>query len=637
MQGGREGMKRRQRTEILVEGSRELAARMAQAIADRYEVKLVEQPSQGLVMVKVRETAKRSLFYLGEVLVSECKVQVEGSMGIGVVKGHDHELAYQLALIDAAYQAGLQETRAWDQMLLDEEARIAAARSQAFAEIAKTKRAYRKVVDSMSRPGLISDLTAEAAKADAQWGGLPVTWVLALMLLDTEVTFCICSQREAELTRLLNQLTFAARTEPEKADYIFVLHDANEGDLLKALQGAKVGTLADPHASATVIVESGELSGDFELSLKGPGIEDESFVRIPLAPAVKGGTLAIEESLKRIKFERIKQGKVLDVARIEGGMRGLIDQIMSESSLYDETLAALAIKQAEGSPEEAVFLLRAYRSTLPRKHYSRAVHTREMRVERRISGRANSRRFDAARWLEAFAGERGSLPEAGCPPELMKVMDYLIEQGLMISPVDDNTEPDDVTRRSITFPASRSQKLQVLTRGQIGTVTSLAYAVIRGYGVSHPTVGELRVGRVPVCIDDPLGSGADAEDSYYIGEIKVTEAEMLMSAAVVKEQGGKELSFEIGYGLCYGQNETKAIAMGILDHSLEQGDSRFPTQDQEFVLYHIDSVESTGFMSHLKLPHYVTFQSKMNDVRKTKTTATTPEAEETKEVEELCK
>ncbi|MET3850459.1 carbon-phosphorus lyase complex subunit PhnI [Paenibacillus sp. OAE614] len=378
--------------------------------------------------------------------------------------------------------------------------------------------------------------------------------------------------------------------------------------------------------------------------------------------AVKGGTLAIEESLKRIKFERIKQGKVLDVTRIEGGMRGLIDQIMSESSLYDETLAALAIKQAEGSPEEAVFLLRAYRSTLPRKHYSRAVHTREMRVERRISASFKdipggqilgasvdySHRLldfdlmhetdeDAARWLEAFAGELGSLPEAGRPPELMKVMDYLIEQGLMISPADDNTEPDDVTRRSITFPASRSQKLQVLTRGQTGTVTSLAYAVIRGYGVSHPTVGELRVGRVPVCIDDPLGTGADAEDSYYIGEIKVTEAEMLMSASVAKEQGGKELSFEIGYGLCYGQNETKAIAMGILDHSLEQGDSRFPTQDQEFVLYHIDSVESTGFMSHLKLPHYVTFHSKMNDVRKTKMGAATSMADETEEVEEICK
>lgn len=153
-----------------------------------------------------------------------------------------------------------------------------------FDAVHDIQRAYRKVVDSMSRPGLFSDLTEEADKADAEWSGLPATWVLALMLLDTEVTFSIYSQREHELTRFLNQLTFAARTEPEKADYIFVLHDANEGDLLKALQDAKVGTLQDPHASATVVVESGELSGDFELSLKGPGIEDESFVRIPLVP-----------------------------------------------------------------------------------------------------------------------------------------------------------------------------------------------------------------------------------------------------------------------------------------------------------------------------------------------------------------
>src|SRR5665648_311149 len=86
--------------------------------------------------------------------------------------------------------------------------------------------------------------------------------------------------------------------------------------------------------------------------------------------AVKGGTLAIEESIKRLKYERLKKGVVLDCDRIEGGMRCLIDQVMSESSLYNETIAALAIKQAEGSPEEAVFLMRAYRSTLPRKHYS---------------------------------------------------------------------------------------------------------------------------------------------------------------------------------------------------------------------------------------------------------------------------
>ncbi|MFJ7937455.1 carbon-phosphorus lyase complex subunit PhnI [Peribacillus sp. NPDC096622] len=80
--------------------------------------------------------------------------------------------------------------------------------------------------------------------------------------------------------------------------------------------------------------------------------------------AVKGGTKAIEESIKRLKYERVKKGTAIELHKIEAGMRGLIDQVMSESSLYDQSLAALAIKQAEGNPEEAVFLLRAYRSII---------------------------------------------------------------------------------------------------------------------------------------------------------------------------------------------------------------------------------------------------------------------------------
>ncbi|WP_282935202.1 carbon-phosphorus lyase complex subunit PhnI [Paenibacillus sp. RC67] len=367
--------------------------------------------------------------------------------------------------------------------------------------------------------------------------------------------------------------------------------------------------------------------------------------------AVKGGTRAIEESLKRIQYERLRQGKVLDVTAVEAGMRGLVDQVMSESSLYNEQLAALAIKQAEGNPEEAVFLLRAYRSTLPRKHYSRTVQSDEMRVERRISasfkdipgGQVLGASMDyshrlldfdlveeneetVAEWLQSYlqpdeiATEEHtrSLQDGRFP----KVLDYLRKEGLIAECVDNPTEPDDVTRTSLTFPASRSEKLQILTRGQTGAVTSLAYAVIRGYGMVHPTVGELRVGEIPVYVDSPLASTKDDDDAYFIGDIKVTEVEMLVPATVEKENGRKELQLEFGYGLCYGQNETKAIAMSILDKSLERGDKSVPTQNEEFVLFHIDSVESTGFISHLKMPHYVTFQSKLNDVRKTrKTTA----------------
>ncbi|KKK36572.1 carbon-phosphorus lyase [Mesobacillus campisalis] len=357
--------------------------------------------------------------------------------------------------------------------------------------------------------------------------------------------------------------------------------------------------------------------------------------------AVKGGTIAIEESIKRLKYERIQQGQAIEVEKIQAGMRGLIDQVMSESSLYNEGLAALAIKQAEGNPEEAVFLLRAFRSTVPRKHYSRVIESGEMHVERRISASFKDipggqilgattdythRLLDFSllketdkivqEWLHHYHNE-GAGGETG-PQVLPKVVDYLRQEGLIPPCENNDSEPDDVTRESLEFPSSRSQRLQILTRGETGAVTSLAYAVIRGYGALHPTVGELRVGTLPVSIDHPAGQGNNDEDAFYIGEVKVTEVEMLMPVTVEKEYGKKELEFEIGYGLCFGQNETKAIAMGILDNCLEHPNNEFPSHNEEFVLFHIDSVESTGFISHLKMPHYVTFQSKLDSVRKTK-------------------
>lgn len=370
--------------------------------------------------------------------------------------------------------------------------------------------------------------------------------------------------------------------------------------------------------------------------------------------AVKGGTQAIEASIKRLKYERVQKGMTIEVDKIEANLRGLVDQVMSESSLYDEKLAALAIKQAEGNPEEAVFLLRAYRSTLPRMHYSKVIESDQMKVERRISASFKdipggqilgattdythrlldftlNTESEAAinKWLAQFQQENleDNQPFMSSALILPKVLDYLRNEGLIAPCENQDGEPDDVTRESLEFPSSRSQRLQVLTRGQTGAVTALAYAVIRGYGALHPTVGELRVGALPVYLNHPLEEGDD-EDGYYIGDVKVTEVEMLMPVTVEKEYGNQEMEFEIGYGMCFGQNETKAIAMGILDNCLEHPDLSFPSHNEEFVLYHIDSVESTGFISHLKMPHYVTFQSKLDSVRKTKKDKNVPVVEE---------
>lgn len=346
--------------------------------------------------------------------------------------------------------------------------------------------------------------------------------------------------------------------------------------------------------------------------------------------AVKGGSKAIDESIKRLTYERLKGGRIIEVNEIESSMRGLIDIVMSESSLYSKRLASIAIKQSEGNIEEAVFLLRAYRSTLERKYYTNTVDTSEGFTKRRISasfkdiegGQILGASYDYThrlldfslcdektenikRFLEEFninlEKREGSLRN------MPKVVDSLREEGLISKIQFNDTEPEDITKKALEFPAKRSEVLQSLTRGSTGAVNALAYSAFRSCGIEHPTVGELRVLDIPLVV----------LDDYYIGEVQVTEVETLIPVSLNKE-GVKSRGFEIGYGICFGQNETKAISMSILDRCLEEKNKDFPTGDEEFVLYSIDVIESSGFMSHLKLPHYVTFQSELDSVRKTK-------------------
>ena len=356
--------------------------------------------------------------------------------------------------------------------------------------------------------------------------------------------------------------------------------------------------------------------------------------------AVKGGTEAIEASIEQWQYNRIKGGKLLEINTILHTMKALVDQVMSESSLYSPVLAAIAIKQAEGSMEEAVFILRAHRSTLPRLYYSEPVETAEMRVSRRISasfkdipgGQILGATTDYTHRLidfdlmtetkEILNEKRRQYQEQMAEPQTEqtvdtypKVVKTLREEGLFPTDNRDDQAPFDITKQSIQFPAPRSARLQTLTRGQTGAVTALGYASLRGYGQVHPTVGEVRVGHVPIVIAHPHEVSDDPANHYYIGELEVTEVESFVPVTKKDEQHKETLDFEIGYGICYGQNETKAIAMSILDQCMEHPEADFPTHDDEFVLLHIDSVEASGFISHLKLPHYVTFQSKLDSVR----------------------
>lgn len=130
-------MRRRERTRILVDGDRALARSMASEVESAFPVEVLDDPREGLVMVKVRESAKRQQFYLGEALMTSCRVKVGDAQGLGMVMGDDRQLAFDLALIDAAFslESGSIDTAQWGEQLRAERVRIDAeqAREQAIA------------------------------------------------------------------------------------------------------------------------------------------------------------------------------------------------------------------------------------------------------------------------------------------------------------------------------------------------------------------------------------------------------------------------------------------------------------------------------------------------------------------------
>jgi len=346
--------------------------------------------------------------------------------------------------------------------------------------------------------------------------------------------------------------------------------------------------------------------------------------------AVKGGEKAIANSERLVAETRRGDPAVpeLSLAQIQQQLTLAVDRVMTEGALYDRTLAALAIKQARGDLIEAIFLLRAYRTTLPRLGDSLPVETARMLLQRRISatfkdvpgGQVLGPTFDYTHRLLDFelaetASAKPSAESAPAEPEatVPRVADLLGREGLIeAAPVQAAEAPvPDLTQVPLVFPAERALRLQNLARGDEGFLLAMGYSTQRGYGHTHPFVGEIRMGTVGVEYVPPeLGFPIE------VAEITVTECDM------VNQFRGTDTAppqFTRGYGLAFGAAERKAMAMALVDRALrsrELGEARTaPAQDEEFVLSHSDNVEASGFVQHLKLPHYVDFQSELVLVR----------------------
>ena len=350
--------------------------------------------------------------------------------------------------------------------------------------------------------------------------------------------------------------------------------------------------------------------------------------------AVKGGEAAILNSYRLLAQQRRGDPAVteLSIDHITQQLRLAVDRVMTEGSVYDPQLAALAIKQSAGDLVEAIFLLRAYRATLPRLAYTEAIDTGRMVLSRRVSatfkdlpgGQLLGPTYDYTQRLLDFsllatgaepAADTSTHGAAPAPREAApRVIDLLNHEGLVEDQAvpEGDPEPFDLTRQPLRFPADRSARLQNLARADEGFLLAMAYSTQRGYAESHPFVGEIRFGTVELClVPEELGF------EISLGDVAVTECQMVNQ---FKGSHTEPPQFTRGYGLAFGHSERKAMAMSLVDRALraqELGEEvTAPAQMPEFVMSHSDSLESSGFVQHLKLPHYVDFQSELELVRK---------------------
>ncbi len=318
-------------------------------------------------------------------------------------------------------------------------------------------------------------------------------------------------------------------------------------------------------------------------------------------------------------------------SQITARFRLAVDRVMGEAGLYDEETAADAFRQAEGDTLEAAHLVRAHRSTLPRLAVSEPVDPDAMVVLRRIvpahrtpdGPQLLGRTTDyTGRLLERPAGppplRNGSVP-ASAPrtreqrhPQrfsaLLRELDLLVDHRGREDP-----EPFDVTRRPARPPAPRSAVLASMARAETGALVSLWYRSVLGPDgdIHEVTLGEVRHGRLPIRVRHPH-TGAPVA----IGTVRATETEAIEDLDGVDEDRTR---FDVGYGLCFGHNERKAIAMANLDIACRRFGRCGPLE--QLLLLTTDGLDSGGFLEHLKLPHYVTFRSMVERKQAVRTAA----------------
>ena len=217
--------------------------------------------------------------------------------------------------------------------------------------------------------------------------------------------------------------------------------------------------------------------------------------------AIKGGEEAIRNSLD-FYGDLTSEAEKLDNNALIDGLTFSIDKVMSEGSLYSKKLAAIAIKRSAGDMLNASFFLRAHRSSCQRIGIAKVIDVNNMRLNRRISsafkdieggqllGASNDYEI---KLLVDLKNKDVNIEEYSNKNNVIKSALTPLRKDNLIKVLPKEEQAWDITRNYPSAPYPRSAVLQVMSRGESGSLLTVGYTTMRGYGDVHPTIGDLRI------------------------------------------------------------------------------------------------------------------------------------------------
>lgn len=322
---------------------------------------------------------------------------------------------------------------------------------------------------------------------------------------------------------------------------------------------------------------------------------------------------------QRLASERRKPGAPGDLA---AQMPLLLDQIQGEAGLFAPALAERALNQTNGELGRAVGLLRAWGAVLPRLA-TPTLGEDDVRVVRRLT--PTFRNPEDGQYLGVSPDHAPRLLQTDDAPEA--------EQTLVEQPAAEPTDaphtpqPLEFSRAVTDLEASgviahgtgahsgpRSALLAALAQGDTGALTTGAYAVMRTFGNQRePLIGELRTGYVPVQVIHP-----DLGIQITLGEVPVCTTELIVERRHAPDAQDSPVGrFYLGIGATIGHVERRSISAALLDatchrDNVEDDVGLGMLADPELLTPMLDGAAACGQVEHLKLPHHVQFQSKLN-------------------------